>query len=351
MLKDLCFEIIQTCPNNCLFCSSCAGMDKNKMIDFETFKKVIDYFMNIGGIEEISFSGGEPMLHPNIYEMIMYCKVRDIRVVLFTSGVKRNNKMSDLEMQLLRKNVEKMYESYKHHSYDVFEKTVNHYMGVYKRYNDREFSALDRDDLEKLQYIGLDKIVFDFQGAERDTYDFLMGSKHFEEVELSIIRASSVGLNTDIHFVPMKSNYREFGDLIEILNCAEVAQLSILNFVPQGRGEQNRDLLMLSPDEMKEFAQIYHKYKDEFKGNIRVGIPLLDEDKHKCTAGLDKLVIKYDGTILPCPAFKEFDTETLNKMGIKTPNIYDDLESVQIHNGTRAYPLCKKLYNFDYSIK
>lgn len=351
MLKDLCFEIIQTCPNNCLFCSSCAGMDKNKIIDFETFKKVIDYFMSIGGIEEISFSGGEPMLHPNIYEMIMYCKVRDIRVVLFTSGIKKNNKLSDLEMQMLRKNVEKMYDSYRQYSEDIFNKTVNRCMEIYEFYNGKEFSAISRDEMEKLQAIGLDKIVFDFQGAERDTYDFLMGSKHFDEVELSIIRASSVGLNTDIHFVPMKSNYREFGDLIEILNCAEVAQLSILNFVPQGRGEQNRDLLMLSPEEMKEFAQIYNKYKDEFKGNIRVGIPLLDEDKHKCTAGLDKLVIKYDGTILPCPAFKEFDTEVLNKMGIKTPNIYDDLESVEIHNGTRAYPLCKKLYNFGHSIK
>ncbi len=351
MVKDLCFEIIQTCPNNCLFCSSCAGMDKTQMIDFETFKKVINHFMKLGGIEEISFSGGEPMLHPDIYKMIMYCKARDIRVVLFTSGVKRNNKMSELEMQILRKNVEKMYESYKQYSYEVFEKTVNHYMNVYKQYNEQEFRALTREELERLQYIGLDKIVFDFQGAERETYDFLMGSKNFDQVELSIIRASCVGLNTDIHFVPMKNNYKEFRDLIEILNCAEIRNLSILNFVPQGRGELNKDILMLSPEEMLEFADIYNKYKDEFNGVIRVGIPLLGDDKHKCTAGLDKLVIKYDGTVLPCPAFKEYDIETLNKMGIKTPNIYDDLDSIQVHNGTRTYPLCKKLYNFDYSIK
>lgn len=351
MLKDLCFEIIQTCPNNCLFCSSCAGMDKNVMIDFDTFKKVIDHFMSVGGIEEISISGGEPMLHPDIYNMIMYCKALGIRVVLFTSGVKRNCHMSDLEMQILRKNVEKMYESYKQYSYEVFERTVNHYMKVYEQYNKKEFSAISRQEMERLQFIGLDKIVFDFQGAERETYDFLMGSHHFDEVELSIIRASSVGLNTDIHFVPMKSNFREFRDLIEILNCAEIKQLSILNFVPQGRGEQNRDLLMLSKEEMEEFADIYNKYKDEFKGNIRVGIPLLGDNKHKCTAGLDKMVVKYDGTILPCPAFKEYDLDVLNRMGIKTPNIYDDLDSVVIHNGTRAYPLCKKLYNFDHSIK
>lgn len=351
MLRDLCFEIIQTCPNNCLFCSSCAGMDKSKMIDFDTFKRVIDHFVQIGGIEEISFSGGEPMLHPDIFKMIMYCKSLGMRVVLFTSGIKRNEKLSDIEMALLRKKVEDFYQSYKEESEDIFKKCVEYDMRIYEYYNKKEFNAISRDEIEKLKYIGLDKIVFDFQGAERETYDFLMGSNHFDLVELSIIRASSVGLNTDIHFIPMKSNYKEFPDLIEILNCAEINQLSILNFVPQGRGEENKNLLMLSQEEMQEFASIYQQYKDEFKGHIRVGIPLTGNDEHKCTAGLDKMVIKYDGTVLPCPAFKEYDVEVLNRMGIKTPNVYEDLDSIQIHNGTRTYPLCKKLYNFNHSIK
>lgn len=350
-IKDLCFEIIQTCPNNCLFCSSCAGMDKTKIITFETFKKVVDHFISLGGIEEISISGGEPMLHPNIFDMITYCKVRNIRVVLFTSGVKRNHKMSELEMQLLRRKIEDEYGYLKKEDEAIYNKTVNHFMSVYEHYNNREFSAISRNEMEYLKYIGLDKIVFDFQGAERETYDFLMGSNHFDEVESSIIRATCAGLDSDIHFVPMKSNYREFPDLIELLNIARIQQLSILNFVPQGRGAQNRDQLMLSESEMQEFVSIYNSCKDEFKGNIRVGIPLLGEDKHKCTAGLGKLVIKYDGTILPCPAFKEFDNSILNKMGIQTPNIYDDLDKVQIHNGTRAYPLCKQLYKFNHNIE
>lgn len=160
------------------------------------------------------------MLHPNIYDMIMYCKSKNIRVVLFTSGVKRNNKMTDLEMKVLRHKIEKMYENYKEHSLEIFNKAVNHYMNVYEYYNNKEFSAISRDEMEMLKEIGL-----------------------------------------------------------------------------------------------------------------------------------DKMVIKYDGTILPCPAFKEYDLTTLNMYGIRTSNIYDDLEHIQIRNGTRAYPLCKKLYDFDYSIK
>ena len=47
MLKDLCFEIIETCPNNCLFCSSCSSINKKRMIDYKKFKEVIDYFISV----------------------------------------------------------------------------------------------------------------------------------------------------------------------------------------------------------------------------------------------------------------------------------------------------------------
>lgn len=348
MVKDLCFEIIQTCPNNCRFCSSCAGMDKDTMIDYETFVNVINHFMKIGGIQEISFSGGEPFLHPNLFDMIKYCKDLGIKVVLFTSGVKRNRQMTQEQMDVLRKQVEIRHSNLPQ---EIKDKIIRREMEIYTQYNNKMFSAISREEMEFLKKLGLDKIVFDFQGAERETYDYLMGSNHFLEVEQSIIRAVIVGLDTDVHFVPMKLNYKELPNLIEILNIAEIKNLSLLNFVPQGRGEINKEELMMSEDEIKEFAAIYENCKDTFNGVLRVGIPLLSDDKHKCTAGLDKLVIKYDGTVLPCPAFKEYDTELLNKIGIKTPNVYTELDSVQVHNGTRAYPLCKKLYDFNGTVK
>mgnify|MGYP003294012329 FL=1 len=351
MVKDLCFEVIQTCPNNCRFCSSCAGMDKDTMISYDTFIRTINHFMKIGGIEEISFSGGEPFLHPNLFDMIKYCKDLGIRVVLFTSGVRRNRQLTSEQMKELKERIVERYNSFKDLPEDKKNALIEKELSIYTHYNNRQFSAISRDEMEYLKHIGLDKIVFDFQGAERETYDYLMGSNHFDLVEQSIIRAAVVGLDTDIHFVPMKLNYKELPDLIEILNIAEIKNLSLLNFVPQGRGEINKEELMMNEDEILEFASIYERCKDSFNGVLRVGIPLLSDDKHKCTAGLDKLVIKYDGTVLPCPAFKEYDTSLLNKIGIKTPNVHTDLESVQVHNGTRAYPLCKKLYDFNGTIK
>ena len=79
MLKDLCFEIIQTCPNKCKFCSSNSSKDKTTIITLEDFKKTVMYFITHGGIGEISISGGEPFLHPDLFEMIKFCKDDDFK--------------------------------------------------------------------------------------------------------------------------------------------------------------------------------------------------------------------------------------------------------------------------------
>ena len=354
MLKDLCFEIIETCPNNCLFCSSCSSINKEKLIEYKKFKEVIDYFMSIGGIKEISLSGGEPLLHPELLRMIRYCKLNNIKTVLFTSGIKKRFKMSESDREQLEFNLRKSYKSYLSEVIpkDEYEKLISKQMSIYLSYDEKKYDHLSTYDCKLLKENGLDKIVFDFEAWDKNIYDKIMGTKDlFDLVTLSMIKAKSSGLNTDAHFIPTKINYKELEDIIEMLNVAEFDELSILNFVPQGRGKINEDLLSLSENEFKEFVEIFNRCKDKFKGNLRVGIHLQGEDTHKCTAGLSKLVIKYDGTVLPCAAFKEYDLKTLNSIGIKTPNIYENLEEVELHSGTRKSPLCKQLYHFNKVIK
>ena len=126
-----------------------------------------------------------------------------------------------------------------------------------------------------------------------------------------------------------------------------IKNISVLNFVPQGRGNENKKELMLNEAELKEFSEILKKEKENFSGNIRIGIPLNGKISHLCTAGTEKLDIKYDGTILPCPAFKELSIETMQKYDIKLHSIYEDLEKVVIHSGKRKTPLCRQVYGFN----
>lgn len=353
MLKDLCFEIIKTCPNNCLFCSSCSQPDSNTIIDFELFKKTIDHLISLGGIEEISLSGGEPFLHPDLFKMISYCKKKNIRTVLFTSGIKRKDPISEEEKNAITKYLKNKYHKYEQQGLDKEKSAqlLNKELEIYTGSN-QSFTSISSQEMKLLKELGLDKIVFDFQAGSEDSYNKIMGTKnYFSLLATSLTKAASNGLDIDIHFIPTHLNYKELPEIIDLLNIVNCKSLSILNFVPQGRGKINKDKLLMSDEEMQEFIEIYNQAEQQFNGKIRIGIPLIKNDNHLCTAGLSKLVIKYDGTVLPCPAFKEYPLEELNSKGIKTPNIHTDLNSVKIYSGSRKKPLCKQLYNFQRNIK
>ena len=209
------------------------------------------------------------------------------------------------------------------------------------------FDSINKLELSMLKEIGLDKIVFDFQAYEHNTDEYLMGRNRQKHACLlrSLWNASHSGLETDVHFIPMKPNYKEFSDILEMLEIAGTHNISILNFVPQGRGLKNVTELRLSDAELSEFMEILDNCKRLYSGNIRIGIPLMGDSSHKCNAGLEKLDIKFDGTILPCPAFKELDIDTMQKYGIKHYSIYENLEEVKTPGGKRVEPLCRKIYH------
>lgn len=348
MVKDLCIEIIETCLNNCKFCSSNSNCNKTQIIKFEDFKRTIDYFMSNGGIIELSISGGEPFLHPDLFKMVEYAKSYGIKTVIFTSGVIYGKRISFEEEQRLVDEMElkiKEVNSYEPDNDFLKNKIRNYYNSLIR---EKKYSCIDRNYLHRLYEIGLDKIVFDMQAYESETDRYVMGRNEQARQALldSLINASFEKLNIDVHFVPMKPNYKEIVDILELLEIAKVNQISLLNFLPQGRGRENVGDLLLIPDEREEFFELLEKSKVNFSGNIRIGIPFQGEEVHGCNAGLEKLDIKFNGDVLPCPAFKEITLEECKKFNIKIPNIYTNLEDINIPGkGTRVKQLCKQIYS------
>ena len=346
MIKDLCFEITEKCLNNCKFCSSNSNCKKSQIIEFEDFKRVIDYFMDNGGIEELSLSGGEPFLHPDLIKMVEYAKSLDIRTVIFTSGVIEETEQSlEYKKFILEEMNARLDEVEKYEPDNEYLKSI-----IRKHYNraiQKKDSFIDRATLRQLKTIGLDKIVFDIQAYETKTDSYIMGrdEKSRQAALDSLMNAYFEKLDIDIHFVPMKPNYKEIGDILELIDIINVKQISFLNFLPQGRGSINSSELMMTEEEKQEFFKLLENSKDFFAGNMRIGNPLFDDDMHKCNAGLEKLDIKFNGDVLPCPAFKELTSEECEKFGIKIPNIYRNLEDVHVPGkGKRAKQLCKQVY-------
>jgi len=314
-IKDLCFEIIQKCPNNCLFCSSESNYDKCNIVYFKTFKNTINYFISLGGIEEISFSGGEPMLHQNIYDMIEFCSKLGIKTTLYTSGIVPRIEQLQSENQYIQRILSQL----------------------------GNFKDISIDEFKRLESCGLSKVVFDLQASEVDEYNELMGTKNNMPLLLkSILHAFYCSFDKSIHFIPNKINVNQIKDVLELTELAGINELRVLKFVPQGRGRQNQKDLQLNNDELLDFV----KYVEQLTSDtttIKIGIPLLSENQHICTAGYDKVVIRYDGQILPCPAFKDIDLKVLEQKGFKSVNIFDNLQDYKITESSHKTPLCEQL--------
>lgn len=274
LLNELSFEIIQRCPNNCIYCSSISSVKADNIIGLKTFVDVVDDAVSLG-LKRLCFSGGEPLLHPDFLNMVCYAKSKCIDVYIYTSGI-------------------------------VLDK-----QGKYR--------SIPKEMLLALQNARVDKLIFNMQAAEEDLYNIIMRTNGcFKLVKESIARSVDIGIFTEIHFVPMRINKNQILKIIDVASSLKVNKVSFLRFVLQGRAKDNRNLLELSYAEISEIKSILAEIDKENRLDIRVGIPLAEEStKESCSAGWGKMIVRYDGAVYPCEAFKYISC-------IKDKNIFPD---------------------------
>ncbi|WP_457591263.1 radical SAM protein [Geoglobus sp.] len=68
-----------------LKCAHCFVHQENAFMDHETFKSAVDQFYDLGGLK-VMVSGGEPLLHPEIWDLLEYARQKPFRIVLLTNG-------------------------------------------------------------------------------------------------------------------------------------------------------------------------------------------------------------------------------------------------------------------------
>jgi len=68
-----------------LSCKHCYVVQSDEYMEYDTFKSCVDQFYQMGGLK-ILISGGEPLLHPGIWNFLTYARNKPLRVVLLTNG-------------------------------------------------------------------------------------------------------------------------------------------------------------------------------------------------------------------------------------------------------------------------
>lgn len=315
-LFEVTIEVTQQCPNRCIYCSSLSSPDKTGALDFDTICQCIDDAASLGA-KLINLSGGEPMLRPDITQIAEYIHNKGLKIRLYCSGI----------------------------------------------YYDGSYHSLPVDLLESIKN-KVDILIFNYESCRPELYSKIMGTTpdNLALLEESIKNAIHLGISVEAHLVPMKCNYRQIPEILTKLYSMGVTNISLLRLVPQGRVEENKVDVVLSEDEGEELKSILAELSQKYeRTKLRLGKPYRSEKFVTCNTGTVRLVVRYDGFVFPCGAFKdgmeEYEgSKPENVKDKRLANIYETSSYIaKIRAGLEKYyedevsepcfgQYCRKLY-------
>jgi len=96
-LRTIYFYVTSGCNLNCIHCWISANREKDNplFLDFELFKSIIEQAIPLG-LSSVKLTGGEPLLHPSIEDMIVFIKNRNLSLFLETNGTLISSEIVEL---------------------------------------------------------------------------------------------------------------------------------------------------------------------------------------------------------------------------------------------------------------
>jgi len=162
--------------------------------------------------------------------------------------------------------------------------------------------------------------IFSLHSHEERVNDHIMREAYaLTNIVYSIEWLRDAGATVEVHMVPMKINYKHIPGVRELCRILGVSKLSLLRFVPQTRGFKNRDELSMTKAEFADMQTImWQELQKDSPVELRLGCPIeflhalgLREQKAKpCHAGDDLILVRPDGSVHPCAAWKSLSVDS-----------------------------------------
>jgi len=178
------WNITSKCNLRCVHCYANA----DGVNEFEKASSFIDDLSSIK-IPVLLISGGEPLMHKNIYEILEYAKSRGIQVALSTNG-----------------------------------------------------TLIDEEVAGRLKEIGVDYVGVSLDGM-KETHDFFRGVKGaFEKAVEGLLNARDAGILTGVRFTLTKYNLRDVESVLNFVVENEIPRFCLYHLVPSGRADFSIDI-------------------------------------------------------------------------------------------------------------
>ena len=312
-LEELSIEVSSRCASRCIHCSSGSSILAGDDMDPKFAKSLIRQAALLGATI-LSLSGGDPIIYPHTADLILYAnEVGFPTVLVYTSG---------LGAVVLDENIS--FRTFR--IQDVYSRNMipAQAAGIALP----EYMFWGDDFLDGTSVVP----IYSLHSAYPLIHDYILGVKYawVNAVEQLERLALDSGIDVEVHCVPMAPNVRTIADMDTLRNMLAgigVSKMSLLRFVPQTRGKANRDTLELSKD---MFVKLQHwvdvTQHDDHPVRVRIGCPfdyrhtlgMVDEKPKPCHAGHDLILVRPDGSVHPCAAWKTLTKANAHKQSLES---------------------------------
>jgi radical SAM protein with 4Fe4S-binding SPASM domain len=288
-IRDLTLELTQTCSQNCLYCSSNSSPRDDTHLPFEVVRRVLNDFSSSGG-KVVELSGGEPLSYTKLYEAIDYASEKKLQIHLFTSAAVPGK-------------------------------------------------PVDFDKLDKVH-----RFYVNLQAPNSMLHDYLTQSPgSFNRIMDFIRECKKRGKWVGTHYVPLRYNIDLIDEYVELAERLNLDNISLSRFVSQGRG---KEIFPLNNDEILHLFSVIERRRSakscvEFKVGCPLDFGFIYSRSHvsvPCSAAITRCVIRPNGNVIPCPAFKD----SIEFVGGNAK--YTSFKTIWLHS--RAFGIIR---DFDYN--
>lgn len=259
------WSVTNLCNSRCKSCERWKRpKDKNELTTQEGCLLLKQLAQN--KVADISFSGGEPLLRPDIFELVAFAKQQGLRVTLDTNG-----------------------------------------------------SLVNSSVAQKVCSMGIDRIYLSLDGAFPEVHDELRGVPgSYEKVmdAISFLQRQRNGLKPRI-YVNTTLSKKNMGEFSQIVKLAYSKKLDGMTFqlahdIARNNLHPSEDIVLNVEDVkrlQKEINLVQNKYSEflldnhEYYRNFEVFFTNSDQlYKYRCIAGYVRCVIQSNGDVISCDA-------------------------------------------------
>jgi len=262
------WEVTTACNLKCIHCHTTGGKSSRDELTTDEAKKFIDELARIDEFRMIVYTGGEPLVRPDLFELLQHSKSAGLANVIATNG-----------------------------------------------------TLITEEVAFKLKEVGVVGVAVSLDSSNNGIHNRIRANHNAFELAMRGIRSvKNAGILLQINTTAMEYNFDSLDELIELADNLGSGIMLMYQLVPVGRGNiiekaalkvnENEKLLRFLSQKQKGVStiiepvagpQYWPHLMEQANKTGGIWMKLAEQVFHGCAAGRGFVYIKANGDVWPCP--------------------------------------------------